>query len=419
MNANTPGTTNGPAIRGPRGPGRTRELIARRGTPTQPRRKSLDVKSLPKIKLPEVKDLPANGLAITPPMGWNSWNKFRTEFSDKTVREIADAMVASGMKDAGYVYINIDDGWQGERDAKGVLQANTNFPDMKALADYVHSKGLKLGIYSSPGPQTCAGYEGSYAHEEQDAKTWAEWGIDYLKYDWCSAAFVFTNAEAMRPAFQKMAEALRATGRPIVYSLCQYGREKVWQWGPKAGGNLWRTTGDISDRWGSMARIGFSQDELAEWAAPGQWNDPDMLEIGNGGMSNDEYRTHFSLWAILAAPLIAGNDLRNMSAETKDILLNREVIAVNQDKLGKQGRRASQDNNVEIWTRTLENGDSAVALFNRGETEAEITAKWADLKIASPAKIRDLWAHADRPAAGEAYTAKVPKHGAVLLRVGK
>jgi alpha-galactosidase len=222
----------------------------------------------------------------------------------------------------------------------------------------------------------------------------------------------------MRPLFQKMAEALRATGRPIVYSLCQYGREKVWQWGPKAGGHLWRTTGDISDRWGSMARIGFGQNDLADFAGPGQWNDPDMLEIGNGGMSGIEYRTHFSLWAILAAPLIAGNDLRSMSAETKEILLNREVIAINQDKLGKQGRRVSKDGATEIWTRPLEGGDLAVAIFNRGEAETTVTFKWQDLNAGVPAKIRDLWAHADRDVAGDACAVKVAAHGAALLRAG-
>ena len=352
-------------------------------------------------------------------MGWNSWNKFRTRFDDKTVREIADAMVTTGMKDAGYTYINIDDGWQGQRGTNGWLQANTNFPDMKALADYVHAKGLKLGIYSSPGPRTCAGYEGSYGHEEEDARTWADWGVDYLKYDWCSAAFVFTNASDMRPVFQKMAEALRHTGRPIVYSLCQYGREKVWQWGHKAGGNLWRTTGDISDRWQSMAGIGFNQDALAEYAGPGQWNDPDMLEIGNGGMSATEYRTHFSLWALLAAPLIAGNDLRAMSPETRDILLNREAIDINQDKLGKAGRRVSRDGNQEVWMRPLAGGDTAVGLFNRGETEAEITVKWADLKLAAkPVRVRDVWARAEVASGGEGLTAKVERHGVALWRLG-
>src|SRR5690349_22070134 len=284
-----------------------------------------------KIPPPALHKVPYNGLAKTPPMGWNSWNKFAGRVDDATVRAIADAMVSSGMKDAGYVYINIDDTWEGERDAQGNIQTNKKFPDMKSLADYVHSKGLKIGIYSSPGPNTCAGYEGSYGHEEQDARTYAAWGIDYLKYDWCGARNLYSDEE-MQAVYQTMGDALLKSGRPIVYSLCQYGRNDVWKWGPEVGGNLWRTTGDIRDAWESMTRIGFSQDELAIWAAPGHWNDPDMLEIGNAGMTDDEYRTHLSLWAILAAPLLAGNDLRNMAPTILEILTNREVIAVNQDK---------------------------------------------------------------------------------------
>ncbi len=396
-----------------------REVIARRGTPSLPRAKTVNFQSLRKIALPPVADLPPNGLVLTPPMGWNSWNKFHTRIDDKTVREMADAMLASGMKDDGYTYLNIDGGWQGERDRQGVLQANTNFPNMRALADYMHSQGLKLGLYSSPGPLTCAGLEGSYGHEEQDAQTWAAWGIDYLKYDWCSAARVFPNAtRQMRPVYQKMAEALRATGRPIVYSICQYGQEQVWVWGPKAGGNLWRTTMDIFDTWPSMAAIGFGQNELADYAGPGHWNDPDMLEIGNGGMSDTEYRTHFSLWSLLAAPLIAGNDLRHMSAETKAILLNREVIAVDQDRLGQQGRRALREGEKEIWVRPLANGEFALGLFNRGQTEAELSFKWADLGLAKPAQVRDLWAHRRLETTGEEFKAKVRPHGVVLLRVG-
>jgi len=292
----------------------------------------------PRLPLPALHRVPDNGLARTPPMGWNSWNKFASRVDDSVIRETADAMVSGGMKDAGYLYINIDDTWEGERDAKGNIQSNKKFPDMKSLADYVHAKGLKLGIYSSPGPNTCAGYEGSYGHEEQDARTFAAWGIDYLKYDWCGARTLYSDEE-MQALYQKMGDALRATGRQIVYSLCQYGRQEVWKWGPEVGGNLWRTTGDIRDSWESMSKIGFGQDELGEWARPGHWNDPDMLEIGNGGMTEDEYKTHMSLWAILAAPLLAGNDLREMTSSIRDILTNREVIAVDQDKEGKQGRR--------------------------------------------------------------------------------
>ncbi len=288
-----------------------------------------------RIEPPIVRDLPGNGLAATPPMGWNSWNHFSERVDDRVVRETADAMVSSGMAAAGYVYVNIDDTWEGGRDADGNIVANGKFPDMKALADYVHSKGLKLGIYSSPGPLTCGGYEASYGHEEQDARTFARWGIDYLKYDWCSAG---TDLSPFRRAgdLPSHGKALGRCARPIVFSLCEYGMQDVWMWGPKVGGNLWRTTGDISDTWRSMSEIGFNQGHLAPYAGPGHWNDPDMLEIGNGGMTPNEYRTHFSLWSMLAAPLMAGNDLRSMSDETRTILTNRDVIAIDQDPLERK-----------------------------------------------------------------------------------
>ena len=369
-----------------------------------------------RIEPPALHKVPYNGLAKTPPMGWNSWNKFHGRVDDAAVRGIADAMASNGMKEAGYVYVNIDDTWQGERDSQGVIHANKKFPDMKALADYVHSKGLKLGIYSSPGPNTCAGYEGSYDHEAQDAKTYAGWGIDYLKYDWCGARNLYTDEE-MQAVYQKMGDALRAAGRPIVFSLCQYGRADVWKWGPEVGGNLWRTTGDISDRWESMTRIGFSQNDLAQWAGPGHWNDPDMLEIGNGGMTDEEYRTHMSLWSILAAPLLAGNDLRDMPKSTFEILTNREVVAIDQDKLGKQGHRLSQSGDQEIWVRDLEGGAKAIGLFNRGSDAARITVKWADAGVSGTPKIRDLWKHEDVLATGPEFTSSVPSHGVVLLRV--
>ena len=254
-------------------------------------------------------------------MGWNSWNHFATRVTDKDVRTAADEIVSSGMKDAGYIYVNIDDAWQGKRDAQGNIQPNSKFPDMKALADYVHSKGLKIGIYSGPGPKTCGGYTGSYQHEEQDAKQYAAWGFDYLKYDLCSYHEIMKKAapgdqakqyQMMRDAYEKMHKALQSTGRPIYFSLCQYGWDSVWKWGPTVGGNSWRTTDDIEDNYMSMSNIGFSQAGLSKYAGPGHWNDPDMLEIGNGGMTADEYRTHMSLWALLAAPLLAGNDLSQM-----------------------------------------------------------------------------------------------------------
>jgi alpha-galactosidase len=370
-----------------------------------------------RIEPPPLHPVRDNGLARTPPMGWNSWNHFANRIDDATVREIADAMAANGMRDAGYVYVNIDDTWEGERDSHGNIQPNKKFPDMKALADYVHSKGLKLGIYSSPGPNTCEGYEGSYGHEEQDARTYAAWGIDYLKYDWCGAFTLYKDSE-MQAVYQKMGDALLATGRDIVFSVCQYGVDDVWKWAPAVGANLWRTGGDISDSWESMSRIGFGQNSLAPYASPGHWNDPDMLEIGNGHMTDTEYRTHMSLWSMLAAPLIAGNDARNMSAPIRDILTNREVIAIDQDKAGRQGKRVWQSGQQEVWTRPLANGDKAVALFNRAAATAHVAFRWADAGIDNaPSHIRDLWSHAEQKASGAAYAAEVPAHGVVLLRV--
>jgi alpha-galactosidase len=322
------------------------------------------------------------------------------------------------MREAGYIYINIDDTWEGEqRDANGNITTNSKFPDMKALADYVHSKGLKLGLYTSPGPNTCAGYEGSYGHEEQDARTFAAWGIDYIKYDWCGARTLYTDEE-MPAVYQKMGDALLKTGRPIVYSLCQYGRLDVWKWGSDVGGNLWRTTGDISDRWDSMTRIGFGQNELAPYGKTGHWNDPDMMEVGNGGMTTDEYKTHMSLWSILAAPLLAGNDVRNMTQSTKDILLNREVIAINQDEGGMQGKQVWKAGDQEIWVRDLAGGDKAIGVFNRGAAAADVIVRWADIGIKKTVKsVRDLWEHKVTKTDGPAYLAKVPSHGVVFLRV--
>jgi len=361
-----------------------------------------------------------NGTARTPPMGWNSWNKFHNQVSDKMVREMADAIVKSGMRDAGYIYVNIDDTWEAaQRDANGNIGTNNKFPDMKALADYVHSKGLKLGIYSSPGPRTCAGYEGSYQHEEQDAKTYAAWGIDYLKYDWCSASQVYDNTQAtMAAAYAKMGNALANSGRTIVYSLCQYGNLDVGEWGAKVGGNLWRTTGDISDRWQSMENIGFKlQPGREKYAGIGHWNDPDMLEIGNGGMTDAEYQTHMSLWCLLAAPLLAGNDIRDMKPAIGDILMNKEAIAVDQDKLGRQGIRVSQEGTAEVWSKPLADGSLAVGLFNRGDAAAKVTAKWSDLGLQGLHKVRDLWKHSDLGTVVGEYAAEIPSHGVVLIKI--
>jgi alpha-galactosidase len=361
------------------------------------------------------KSNPLEKLAPTPPMGWNSWNKFACNVSEQLIRDMADAMVSSGMQAAGYQYVNIDDCWQVSRDAQGNIVADPlHFPSgIKALADYVHSKGLKLGIYTDAGAHTCQKRPGSYRHEVQDAKTYAAWGVDYVKVDWC-------HAQGLDPEVQyaKFRDALAQAGRPMVFSICNWGVDAPWRWGPSTG-NLWRTTEDISDHYDRMSEIGFSQDGLEKFAGPGHWNDPDMLEIGNGGMNADEYRTHMTLWALLAAPLLAGNDLRDMTEETKEFLMNREVIAVDQDPKGVQGHRIWDEGPLEIWSKPLADGSQAVGFFNRGESELKMTLDFSRIGITGAAKLRDLWAHKDLGAMRQSYTAQVPKHGAVMLRIGE
>jgi alpha-galactosidase len=335
-----------------------------------------------------------DNLAPTPPMGWNSWNKFGCRIDEKLIRETADAMVATGMKDAGYQYVNIDDCWEDSvRDAKGRLATEpTRFPSgMKALADYVHTKGLKIGIYSSAGTGTCQRRPASLDHEVVDAQTFADWGIDYLKYDNCN--------NQNRPALERykaMGDALKATGRAIVYSLCEWGQNKSWEWGKSVGGHLWRTTGDISDRWSSVLSLLDRQVGLEAFSGPNAWNDPDMLEVGNGRMTNAEYISHFSLWALMNAPLISGNDLRSMSDSTKIILTNKEVIAINQDWGGKQGTRVRGDGAREIWMKPMANGDKAVILFNRADIGNDVSVSMAELGLSPGAhQARDVWAHAN------------------------
>jgi alpha-galactosidase len=356
---------------------------------------------------------PLDGLALTPPMGWNSWNKFACDVSEQLIRETADAMVASGMKDAGYQYVVIDDCWQVRRDSLGnVIADPQRFPSgMQALADYVHGKGLKFGLYSDAGMQTCQGRPGGRGYEFQDARTYAAWGVDYLKYDWCHHGT--QNAEA---SYRLMRDALDQAGRPITFSLCEWGSNKPWLWA-RGIGHLWRTTGDITDCFDcdkggyGWARIVDMQVGLEGFAGPGGWNDPDMLEVGNGGMTATEYRGHFSFWALLAAPLMAGNDLRTVSAETRDILTNREVIAVDQDPLGREGQ--------EVWARELGDGSRAVILFNRGTDDARIAVKWPEIGYPAtvPAVVRDLWAHRDVGKVTGSYEAVVPAHGVVMVRV--
>ena len=373
----------------------------------------------------------AQEVALTPPMGWNSWNYFASKVDDKGVRAAADQIVATGMKDAGYIYVNIDDTWQGKRDENGVLHPNEKFPDMKALADYVHSKGLKLGIYSGPRTKTCAGYEGSLGHEEQDAKMYAEWGIDYLKYDLCSfRQDVMAKQQPddkaaqmrlMHEAYDKMGKALRATGRPIVYSLCQYGWDAVWEWGPKVGGNLWRTTGDIQANWNSVYTILNMQAGLESYSGPGHWNDPDMLEVGNGRLNIHENRSHFTMWAMLAAPLLAGNDLPNMTPEVKEILTNKDVIAIDQDKLGKQARRVYSEGQVDVWERELSGGAEAIAILNAGSERFSTHPFHLSLRklgLHGPLKARDLWAKTDITLTDD-MPIEIASHDVLLVRIDK
>jgi len=365
-------------------------------------------------------------LLLTPPMGWSTWNKFACDIDEGIIRGTADAMVSSGMKDAGYEYINIDDCWQVSRDADGnILPDPEKFPSgMKALADYVHAKGLKIGIYSCAGTKTCGGRPGSYGYEVKDANQYAAWGIDLLKYDNCNMEGI--NAKEV---FIKMSKALTATGRPIVFSMCEWGDNNPWYWA-KDVAHLWRTTGDIQDCWNCTQTYNVygwtyildKQEGLEKFAGPGHWNDPDILEVGNGGMKDHEYRAHFSFWCLLAAPLFAGNDLRNMDQATKEILLNKEAIAVNQDVLGIQGSKKLDEGNFEIWTKPLSGGDIAVILFNRGfdkgGVDIDVDVKWKDLGIKGKYKVRDLWAKTDL-GKQNGYQGKLPVHSVIFLRLEK
>ena len=372
---------------------------------------------------------PSANLALTPPMGWNSWNKCACNVSDDLIRSMADGLVKSGMKDAGYQYVVIDDCWQVSRDEHGNIVADPQrFPSgIKAVANYVHSLGLKFGIYSDAGSKTCAGRPGGLGHEYQDAISYAAWGVDYLKYDWCN-----TTTQDAKASYANIRKALDASGRAIVLSICEWGTAKPWLWGQEVGGNLWRTTGDIQDRWadkekwknGSCCNYGVLaildlENGIESFAGPGHWNDPDMLEVGNGGMTDTEYRSHFSLWAMLAAPLIAGNDLRSMTPEIHDILTNKEVIAVDQDPLGSEGRRVSKSGDLEVWARPLLDGGRAVILLNRSASTQDIAVNWEQLGYPNhlTAAVRDLWQHKDLGKSTGKFSTSVPSHGVAMVTV--
>jgi alpha-galactosidase len=369
-------------------------------------------------------------LALTPPMGWNSWNVWAGDVDAEKVRAAADWMVKSGLAAHGFQYINIDDTWEAGRDSNGEIQTNQKFGDMAALAQYVHAKGLKLGIYSSPGPKTCGGYEGSYGHEQQDANTYARWGIDYLKYDWCSYTDIArgNSLEEVQKPYRVMRSALDNVPRDIVFSFCQYGMGNVWLWGADAGGNDWRTTGDINDSWSSLQGIGFSQDGHEKYAGPGHWNDPDMLVVGKLGwgrnlhsthLTPNEQLTHITLWSLLSAPLLLGCDLSQLDPWTTSLLSNDEVLDVDQDPLGKPAGRRSRDGLLEVWARPLWDGTTAAGLFNRGPVQATVTAKWSDLGLTGRLPVRDLWQQKDLGASDGAFATEVPSHGAVLVKIGR
>jgi alpha-galactosidase len=366
-----------------------------------------------------------NGVARTPPMGWNSWNKFACkDINEQVVRASADAIASNGMKDAGYQYVVIDDCWQTGRDAAGNIIADPQkFPSgIKALADYVHSKGLKFGIYTDAGTKTCAGRPGSMGHEYQDAQQYANWGVDYLKEDWCSTL----PGQDSESSYTLMRNALAATGRPIVFSICEWGSTKPWLWSVPVG-NMWRATGDIQDCWSCKKTWGGSgfleiidlMDPLYSYAGPGHWNDADMLEIGNGGMTTEEYRAHFSLWAIFSAPLLAGNDLEHMTPDTREILLNKEVIAIDQDPMGIQGHRVQKAGDLEVWSKQLADGGRAVALLNRSDKAATISTDWRTIGYTATlsAAVRDLWAHKDLAQHTGSVSAEVPSHAVVMVRI--
>jgi alpha-galactosidase len=360
-----------------------------------------------------------NGLGRTPQMGWNSWNHFACGINEQLIKDTAHTIATGPLKEAGYEYVNLDDCWQKTRDSAGnVHEDPAAFPSgIKALADYVHSLGLKFGLYSDAGNKTCQGRPGSLGYETNDAKSYASWGVDYLKYDNCNS-----GPQTPMVRYPPMRDALNRTGRPIFFSMCEWGVDNPATWASSVG-NSWRTTNDISDSWTSMLNIIDANDQWAKYAGPGGWNDPDMLEVGNGRMTTTEYQSHFSLWCLVKSPLLIGCDVTKMSADTQNILTNKEVIAVNQDKLGVQGKKvastAGNGGKLDVWAGPLEGNAHAAVLFNRGSVAASITAHWTDIGLTATAKanVRDLWAHKDLGAFTGSYTATVPSHGVVMIKL--
>lgn len=379
-----------------------------------------------------------NQMAPTPPMGWNSWNTFQTHIDEKMLRDMVDTFVSSGMRDAGYKYFVLDDGWMAmERDQNGNLVPDPKkFPSgLKAFVDYVHQKGLKFGIYNCAGTKTCAGYPGTHGYEYQDARNYASWGVDFLKYDWCN-----TDSINARDAYRTMSSALAATGRPIVFSLCEWGNHQPWLWGEGVG-SMWRTTGDITasfannksyGSWTALSVLSIldKQNAIRQYAGPGHWNDPDMLEVGNG-MKYSEDKAHFSLWAMLAAPLMAGNDLRHMSAQTREVLTNKDVIAVDQDPLGIEGFRYYSFDGMEIWVKPLSHESLAVCFLNRSDRPQNIDYVWTDHLIQdnlshlninfneSRYNLRDLWTRKEAGTTQKPFKSTIPSHDVIMLKLTK
>jgi alpha-galactosidase len=370
----------------------------------------------------EFKIVVGDKLALTPPMGWNSWNCWGCSVKAEYIKAVADAMADSGLINHGWTYVNIDDCWHGKRDPNtGVINSNQRFPDMFELSEYVHSKGLKIGLYTDCGPKTCAGYEGSEGHELQDMLRYAEWGFDYVKIDWCHC-----ENKNSKQTYKIFGDALKQTPRDIVFSICNWGEQTPWVWGEEVGGNCWRTTTDITDTWESMAGIGFRQAGLASYAGPGHWNDPDMLVVGYVGwgpnlrlsrLSPDEQYTHISLWALLSSPLLLGCDLTKLDDFTLNLLTNDEVLAINQDTLGRQAKQIVKDGDKEVWAKELEDGSKAVGFFNRGLFDCEVSVDWKTLDVSGHQKVRDLWRQKDMGVYKDELKVKVPPHGVVLVKV--
>lgn len=370
----------------------------------------------------------AGKLALTPPMGWNSWYVWYGAVDQDKVKAAAEQMVKTGLAAHGWQYVSIDDCWEGTRSAAGEIQTNERFPDMQALANAVHALGLRFGIYTSPGPKTCGNYEGSYQHEAQDVRTYARWGVDLVKYDWCSYGNIAKDSSLpeMKKPYELMGRLLRESDRDMVFSLCQYGMGDVWKWGAEVKGNLWRTTGDSGDEWNTVSNIGFAQAGLEKYAGPGCWNDPDMLMVGRLGgvpghptrMTRNEQITQVTLWSMIAAPLLLSCDLAQIDAWTLALLTNDEVLDIDQDPLGKAGGRVARQAQTEVWARKLYDGTLAVALFNRGPVGTAVSARWGDLGLRGKLPVRDLWLRKGLGVASGAFTAHVPAHGAVLVKIG-